>query len=135
MQIKIFTLPVVRGELEQEEMNKFLRGNRVVSIDKHFCQTEGMVCWTFCVLVAEGNLPVTPYTVERKEKVDYKEVLDEKSFAVFTELRMIRKQLANEDAVPAYAVFTPLLAFVKHAYTKGYRKRLMDKYRSKPEGL
>ena len=43
---------------------------------------------------------------ERREKVDYKAALDEVSFSKFTKLRMIRKQLADNDAVPAYAVFT-----------------------------
>lgn len=43
---------------------------------------------------------------ERKEKVDYKSVLGEEHFKVFTRLRAFRKQIADQDAVPAYAVFT-----------------------------
>ena len=41
-----------------------------------------------------------------RAKVDYKQVLTESQFAVFSRLREIRKALANEDGVPAYAVFT-----------------------------
>lgn len=41
-----------------------------------------------------------------KEKVDYKSILDEATFKVFARLREIRKQIANEDALPAFAVFT-----------------------------
>lgn len=41
-----------------------------------------------------------------KNKIDYKEVLDEPTFRRFEKLRKIRKQISAEDAVPAYAVFT-----------------------------
>ena len=41
-----------------------------------------------------------------KEKVDYKLVLSEADFSLFSRLREIRKQIAIADAVPAYAVFT-----------------------------
>jgi hypothetical protein len=38
--------------------------------------------------------------------VDYREVLDDKDFAVFAKLRTKRKELADKDGVPAYALFT-----------------------------
>ena len=44
---------------------------------------------------------------EKKDnKVDYKSILDERSFANFTQLRSLRKMLSEQDDVPAYAVFT-----------------------------
>lgn len=43
---------------------------------------------------------------EKREKVDYKSVLNEADFDKFSRLRTLRKQLAESDAVPAYAVFT-----------------------------
>ena len=43
---------------------------------------------------------------ERKEKVDYKNVLEAPVFEVFSKLRVLRKQIAENDAVPAFAVFT-----------------------------
>lgn len=42
----------------------------------------------------------------RVGKVDYKEVLNADDFAVFARLRELRKQLAERDGVPPYAVFT-----------------------------
>lgn len=50
--------------------------------------------------------PNTQETFSSKEKVDYKNVLDTKTFAQFSKLREARKKIAQEDAVPAYAVFT-----------------------------
>ena len=42
----------------------------------------------------------------RKEKIDYKEILDEQTFARFAHLREARKLIANDESIPAYAVFT-----------------------------
>jgi superfamily II DNA helicase RecQ len=41
-----------------------------------------------------------------KKRVDYKEKLDEATFKKFSVLRVLRKQIAAKDAVPAYMVFT-----------------------------
>ena len=89
MQFKIFNIPVPGSEAEVEEMNRFLRGNRVVAVEKQ--------------LINVGN---TSATGERKEKVDYRNVLDAPTFEIFSKLRVLRKQIADNDAVPAYAVYT-----------------------------
>ena len=103
MQEKIFTVPCSGGEEQNEEMNRFLRGNKVVGIEKKFFYSNGSAYWTFCVEYL--NQPSSLYP-ERKEKIDYKNVLSSEVFAVFSRLRVIRKQLAEEDAVPAFSVFT-----------------------------
>ena len=41
-----------------------------------------------------------------KGKIDYREVLNEQDFAVFARLRTLRKELADGEGIPAYAVFT-----------------------------
>lgn len=41
-----------------------------------------------------------------RPKTDYKNELDEDTFKVFSKLREARKQIAIEDAVPAYAICT-----------------------------
>ena len=107
MQIKIFTVPLFGGEEAVEEMNKFLRGNKVVDIAKTLVQQGDVSFWAFCVTYLLGVPPKTqPPQGERKEKVDYREVLDAETFARFATMRTIRKQLAEADAVPAFAVFT-----------------------------
>lgn len=107
MQIKIYTIPLFGNEEAVEEMNKFLRGNKVVDIQKSLVQQGETAYWSFCVTYLVGTLSKTqPPQAERKERVDYKEVLGEAEFARFTILRTIRKHLAEADAVPAFAVFT-----------------------------
>jgi superfamily II DNA helicase RecQ len=48
-----------------------------------------------------------PGTADRaKRGVDYKEVLSAEDFAVFAKLRDLRKEMAEKEGVPPYAVFT-----------------------------
>lgn len=103
MQIKLFTIPCSESNELNEEMNRFLRGNKVVNIEKQFYVLGGDAYWSFCITYLQGQNIVQH---DKKEKVDYKEILDENSFAKFTKLRSLRKILAEKDAVPAYAVFT-----------------------------
>lgn len=99
-------IPLFGGEETVEEMNKFLRGNKVVDISKSLVQQGDVSYWSFCVTYLLGAPPKTQQNGERKEKVDYKQILGEEEFAHFVMLRMLRKQLAEADAVPAFAVFT-----------------------------
>lgn len=87
-----------------ECLNKFLVANKVVSIEKQFYQKDGSPYWTvFIVYIHQG---VGNYSLDKREKVDYKTVLSEDEFIRFAKLRTIRKKIADGDAVPAYAVFT-----------------------------
>ena len=40
----------------------------------------------------------------KKSRIDYREILSEQDFAVFSRLRELRKILAEKEAVPVYAV-------------------------------
>ena len=106
MQIKIFTVPLFGGEEAAEEMNKFLRGNKVVDITKSIVHQGDVAYWAFCVTYLLGAPPKVQPPFEKKEKIDYKQVLGETEFARFAALRVARKRLADADAVPAFAVFT-----------------------------
>ena len=102
MQVRIYSVPLAGGESIVDEMNAFLRSHKVVDIQKEFVNSSIGACWTFCITYLLTNTN----DGEHKQKVDYKQVLDEIAFAKFSRLRAIRKQLAEKDAVPAYAVFT-----------------------------
>ncbi len=104
MQIKIFTLPLVSNEVQMEEMNHFLRANKIVDIRKDLAVMDGNSCWTFCVTYLQNSNGSS--LTGKSNKVDYKEVLDEESFKRFSELRKARKTIADSEAVPAYAIFT-----------------------------
>jgi len=98
MQIQIFR--VAAGDaVGVEELNRFLRGHRVLSVDRHF--EEG--AWHFCVCHQASGALVSG---QAGAKVDYRVELDAATFAVFSRLREARKRLADKEGLPPYALFT-----------------------------
>ena len=108
MQIKIFDILASAPEQDIEQVNKFIRGHKVVDIDKQFyVSSDNVGHWSLCLTYLEHATPQQQNSqYEKREKIDYKEVLSADDFEKFTRLRSIRKLLAVGDAVPAYAVFT-----------------------------
>ena len=109
MQVKLFMLPALAGYDATEELNHFLRTVRVLEIKKEFINSLSGQYWAFCITylpIVGGNAGAVFSQNERREKVDYRNVLSEAEFERFSLLRKIRKQLADEDAVPPFAVFT-----------------------------
>jgi len=86
-----------------DEMNVFLRSKKVLQVKEHLVNhdSEG-VFWCYSVRYVDDVAAAE----REKVKVDYREVLDEATFKRFSALREIRKRVALQDAVPAYAVFT-----------------------------
>ena len=80
-------------------MNRFLRGHRVLSVDRHF---ENGV-WHFCVC-HQASGPVA--SGQAGAKVDYRVELDTPTFAIFSRLREARKMVADKVWVTPYALFT-----------------------------
>jgi superfamily II DNA helicase RecQ len=105
MQFKIFNIPVTNGESELEEMNKFLRGNKTLHVRQKLLGKGHHAFWSYSVSFLENAQPRKAST-GKKPRIDYREVLDELTFARFTVLRTRRKQIADSQAVPAYVVFT-----------------------------
>ena len=103
MQIKIFTLPIHGSDQMEEEVNKFLRCHRVMTIDRQF-SSDGGGYWSLFVSYQENGTQESRPT--RGNKVDYREVLSPEEFGRFARYRDIRKEIAAKNGIPAYAVFT-----------------------------
>ena len=67
MQVKMFTIPMLGGDEANEVLNRYLRGQRVVTIDKQFCIVGDMGYWTFCVTVADSAVRPSYAQGERRE--------------------------------------------------------------------
>lgn len=91
---------------DEERVNMFLRAHKILKIEKEFYHYNGLGCWSLFVSYLENAPSAFQSQQEKKPKVDYKQVLENDVFQKFSRLREIRKQLATDDAVPAYAVFT-----------------------------
>ncbi|MBT6338959.1 MAG: HRDC domain-containing protein [Desulfobacula sp.] len=101
MKYKIFTYSVPPPE-EPEDLNGFLSSSRVVSVQSHIVVKKEIPYLIFIVEYLDskkGKHPAAP-------KIDYREKLSEEDFIIFSQLRDLRKSLAEKDGVPVYAVFT-----------------------------
>jgi superfamily II DNA helicase RecQ len=109
MAYKFITVPVHDPRVAEAELNAFLRGHRVLAVERKWVESGMNSCWTFCVdyLESRGDEPTSG---ERsgggRNRVDYREVLRPEEFAVFVRLRQWRKDVAKDEAVPVYTVFT-----------------------------
>ena len=102
MQIQVFTVPIYESCSGVEELNRFLRSNKILEVQNQFVNNPNGPCWCFCVKYIENaNVAVQP-----KEKTDYKLVLDDATFKRFSKFREIRKLIALEESIPAFAIFT-----------------------------
>lgn len=108
MQIKIFDIPIGADEGQIDELNHFLRANKVIDVQKELAQMNGNSIWTFCITYMPSNRPTKSENASHSgsNKIDYKEVLDPEIFEKFSLLRKMRKQIADSEAIPAYAIFT-----------------------------
>lgn len=134
MQIKLFTIPITNVSDYDEELNKFLRSHKIVEIEKQLLQLPTGAYWCFYISY------VMPSVVEQasKEKIDYRTVLSEQHFVVFSALREIRKKIAADEGVSAYIVFTDAelaeiaqlsdLTLAKLKGIKGIGDKKADKY-------
>ena len=106
VQIRFFTIPVSDGGgVAEAELNQFLRGRRVLDVRREFAADGSASLWCVCVTYLEGPEPGGAAASGQRSRVDWRTVLDEKTFAVFAKLRVCRKAVAQEEGVPAYAVF------------------------------
>jgi len=93
-----------------EELNAFLRSHRILQVDRRFVDHGENSFWAFCVDYQEhksgGQATGGPPQAGARGKVDYRAVLSPEDFSVFARLRDVRKQIAAEEAVPVYTIFT-----------------------------
>ena len=103
MKFRFFRIPVIASESAEDALNQFCAQNPLASVEKQFVADGANSFWSVCVTCIEHESAAKSF---RKSKIDYREVLDEKQFAKFAHLRTLRKDLAERDRLPAYALFT-----------------------------
>jgi HRDC domain len=109
MAYRFFQVPVRDGGAAGEELNRFLRGHRVLSVDRRWVDLGTESYWSFCVDYIEsapGSGSSTRAQGEPRGKVDYREVLTPEQFATFVKLRTLRQAISKEEGVPVYVIFT-----------------------------
>lgn len=114
MKYRFFAIAVSEPDAGAAELNAFLGAHRIAGVDKQLVMEDGRGVWSFCVSYLDGDAP-TP--ARGRGRIDYREILSAEDFAVYAQLRNLRKELAERDGVPAYSVLTneQLAAVVQRA--------------------
>jgi superfamily II DNA helicase RecQ len=134
MKIQFFTILALDPAESADELNQFCAGRKVIDLERQFVAAGGNSFWSICVCYQEAQ----DISKNRKGKVDYREVLNEKDFALFVTLRSLRKEQAEKEGVPPYALFTneQLAEMIRRNVStlhglseiKGVGEAKMDKY-------
>jgi hypothetical protein len=112
MRFHFAAIPVHGGADAEQALNAFLSSHRALNVERHLIADGVQSVWAICVSYIDTASPAPTGTGAsrggpgRKERIDYREVLDEAAFARFARLRAWRKLAADRDGVPPYAVFT-----------------------------
>lgn len=107
MQMAFYSIPA-RGDAGlQEDLNRFLRSHRVLTMHREFVGQGDNSFWALAVEFLEGPALSGPGPARSsKERIDYKEVLSPPDFALFARLRDWRKTTAEKEGIPVYAILT-----------------------------
>lgn len=107
MPLRFFAIPALAGGEHEAELNRLLAAGKVLALDRQFVADGSASFWAVCVTLGSGD---AHWPAELKasaaRRIDYRQVLDEADFALFARLRALRKQVAETESVPPYAVFT-----------------------------
>ncbi len=101
MRTRFFSVPALDPTEAEEELNHFLSQHRVLTMKSSLVRLKDGAFWSICVVYQ----PKVQAKRSRKSKVDYREILNSEDFEVYAKLRTLRKEVAEEEAVPAYQVF------------------------------
>ncbi len=107
MPIKLFSVPALDPGTGEHDVNQFCAQHRVVSIERRLVTVHDRPVWCFCVeYLLQANPAAAAGGGDYRPRVDYKQLLNEDDFRVFSKLRELRKELAEKEQVPVFTVFT-----------------------------
>ena len=105
MQFKHFRIPAITAGDEETELNTFLRSVQPLTVYRDFVESgsQSYILYTVEYLLHPGQQVRPAY---KKAKIDYREVLCDEDFILFSKLRQWRKETAAKEAVAVYTIFT-----------------------------
>jgi superfamily II DNA helicase RecQ len=107
MKLQFFAIPAKWPEDAQQMLNAFCAQHRVTTLEKHFVDLGTESYWSICVTFIDGiNQTIPAGAANRRDRIDYREVLGEQDFVIYAQLRNLRKSLSEQEGIPAYALFT-----------------------------
>lgn len=106
MQFEYFIIPAGSPGEATEDLNRFLRSHRILSVRQEFVADTANPRWCVAVEYLDGKGRSKSSRDRRPKRIDYKDVLSPEDFALFAKLRDWRKDTAEQEGVPVYTIFT-----------------------------
>lgn len=112
MHLTFFSIPLHGGE-RADELNVFLAGHRIASVDRQLVSENGRACWAVCVEWTtssgggggnSGSVVRSAGEGRKSDGVDWMKVLPPDEFAAYSHLRALRKELSEQTGVPLYGI-------------------------------
>ena len=100
MQLKFFCIPLLGDARLEDSLNVFLRSHKILECKKELIQQEGLAYWSFCIRYLIGEKS------SLKNKGDILDTLKDEEKKRYEILSTLRKQVATDLGIPAFAVFT-----------------------------
>ena len=137
-QIQYFIVPVMAAEESAEAINKFLRSVRPLKMERQFFDLGENSFWVHYIEYLGAIESSASSPGQKRSAVDYKEVLSDEDFPVYSRLREWRNEKAVKEDTKAYHIFknAHLAAFAQNrtvrkedmAEVKGVGQGRIDKY-------
>ena len=102
MKYRLFHYPFPCDQ-ELSELNQFLASHRITLVRHFVVRKSESPLLTFLVEYVDCAMPVAP---RKATKVDYRELLNDEQFLLYSRLRDLRKEIAEAEVVPLYTLFT-----------------------------
>ena len=138
MQYAFFRISTSAPTSASEQLNEFIHSHSVINVEKHFHADGADGFWSFCLQWQDSSAASSSLKSKNPAKIDYRTVLSDAQFSVYALLRDQRKQLAEKDGVPVYAVATndQLAAMVRGSMTTksalqqipGFGESIVERY-------
>ncbi len=122
MPFQFFRVPAQNLNAASHELNRFLRSHHAQTIERHFIEQGEQSFWLFCIEYQEQSGGRAPGELaanasdsaastgaggtRRKERIDYRDKLNDEDFQLYVGLKKLREQLADEEKLAIYLIFT-----------------------------
>lgn len=108
MKLQFFSIDALEPAADQAMLDAFCASHRLVAVDKRFVDRVEFCYWSVCVsYLDQSTHPGKPAVLANKRnQTDYRELLSETDFTLYSRLRDVRKTLAEAEGVPIYAIFS-----------------------------
>ena len=105
MQLKSFVIPVLSPERSEGDVNAFLRGHRVLRLERQLVSDIAGAYWAVLIEYAEDGQADAVRPAKRGEsKEDFNLSVDEQER--YERYRKIRNDISMHKGVPPYVIFT-----------------------------